>query len=338
MRIMVFDVAAESGGAISVLFEFYAEFKLDQKNEYIFILSLPELKGTSNIKVLRFPWIKKSWGHRLYFDHFIAPKLIKAYEVDKVLSLQNMIVPRTKVYQSVFVHNALPFSEYRFSLKDDKLLWFYQNIIGKNIMKSIKKANHVIVQTNWMKKKLIEQLYIDAEKIEIKQSKIDIGIKEQFRETKDSLSTFFFPASGVIFKNHKVIVDACLKLKEDGIGIKDYKVIFTVSGDENQYIAELYNLAKSNNLPIEFAGSMHRDKVFQLYSKSVLVFPSYIETVGLPLVEARMHNTPMLVADCQYSKEITDGKDNISYFDPLDSSELVRLMKGSICKSSMFTT
>ena len=39
MRIMVFDVPAESGGALSVLHEFYNEFKLDQENEYIFVLN-----------------------------------------------------------------------------------------------------------------------------------------------------------------------------------------------------------------------------------------------------------------------------------------------------------
>ena len=329
---MVFDVPAESGGALSVLHEFYNEFKLDQDNEYIFVLSLPELKETSNIKVLRFPWIKNSWGHRLYFDHIIAAKLIKDYDIDQVLSLQNVIIPHTAVYQSVFVHNALPFSEYRFRLKEDKLLWVYQNIIGKNIIKSIKKADRVIVQTNWMKNRLVEKLNVYDEKIEVKQAKIDIEIKDQFRETKDSLSTFFYPASGVIFKNHKVIVDACLKLKEDDID--EYKVIFTLNGDENKHIAELYNIVKENQLPIEFVGSMKRDEVFQLYSKSILIFPSYIETVGLPLLEAKVHSTPIMAADLCYSKEILYRYNKASYFNPFKSQELKLLMECFVSKSS----
>ncbi len=331
MRIMVFDVPAESGGALSVLHEFYNEFKLDQENEYIFVLSLPELEETSNIKVLRFPWIKKSWGHRLYFDHFIAPKLIKEYDIDQVLSLQNVIIPHTAVYQSVFVHNALPFSEYRFRLKEDKLLWVYQNIIGKNITKSIKKADQVIVQTNWMKNRLVEKLNIYDEKIEVKQSKIDIEIKDHFRETKDSLSTFFYPASGVIFKNHKVIVDACLKLKEDGID--DYKVIFTLNGDENKQITELYNTVKDKQLPIEFVGSMKRGEVFGLYSKSILIYPSFIETVGLPLIEAQMHNTPIIAVRIDYSYEILTNYKNAYYFDCFSYTELSSKMGYFLSKS-----
>lgn len=331
MRIMVFDVPAESGGALSVLHEFYNEFKLDQDNEYIFVLSLPELKETTNIKVLRFPWIKNSWGHRLYFDHIIATKLIKEYDIDQVLSLQNVIIPHTTVYQSVFVHNALPFSEYRFRLKEDKLLWVYQNIIGKNVIKSIKKADHVIIQTNWMKNRLVEKLNVNDEKIEVKQSKIDIEIKDQFRETKDSLSTFFYPASGVIFKNHKVIVEACLKLKEDGID--EYKVIFTLNGDENKQITELYNTVKDKQLPIEFVGSMKRDEVFGLYSKSILIFPSFIETVGLPLIEAQMHNTPIIAVRSDYSYEILTNYKNAHYFDCFSYTELSSRMGYFLTKS-----
>ena len=325
MRIMVFDVPAESGGALSVLHEFYNELKLDQENEYVFVLSLPELEETSNITVLRFPWIKKSWGHRLYFDHFIAPKLIKEYDIDQVLSLQNVTIPRTKVYQRVLVHNALPFSEYRFRLKEDKFLWIYQNIIGRKIMKAIKKADYVIVQTNWMKEKIIERLNIDGNKIEIKSSKINIEIKEQFNETKDSLSTFFYPASGVIFKNHKVIVDACLKLKEEKIN--DYRVVFTLTGNENPHIAELYKRAVANELPFEFSGYLETKKVFELYRKSVLVFPSYVETVGLPLLEAKKMNSPIIVSNHLAANEILNTYTKYTEFNPSSADELYEIMR-----------
>ena len=324
MRIMVFDVPAESGGALSVLHEFYNEFKLDHENEYIFIVSLPELKETSNIKVLRYPWIKKSWLHRIYFDHFIAPKLIKRHKVDKVLSLQNVTVPHSRVYQSVFVHNALPFSEYRFRFNEDRFLWIYQNIIGKGIKKSIKNADYIIVQTKWMKKIFIEEFEVNSEMVEVKPPKIDIKVEETFQMNKENLSTFFYPASGVVFKNHKVIIDACLMLKEEGI--TDYTVIFTLKGDENNHIKYMYDTVKQNKLPVEFIGSLTREEVFILYSKSILIFPSYIETVGLPLLEAKMHETPIIVSDCEYAHDILDCYDLAEYFNPFDSSSLKKYL------------
>jgi glycosyltransferase involved in cell wall biosynthesis len=175
-----------------------------------------------------------------------------------------------------------------------------------------------------MKKKFIEELMINSNKIEVKRPKVDITIKEQFWKTKDSLSTFFYPASGVVFKNHKVIVDACLKLKEEDIG--DYKVIFTLNGDENKHIAKLYNTVEENQLPIEFRGSIQRDEVFRLYLDSVLLFTSYIETVGLPLIEARMHGTPIIAPDLEYSNEILLNYESFVKVNVFDSNDLYRAL------------
>ena len=97
MRILVYDVAASSGGALTVLNSFYEEFCKDTKNEYIFVLSVCELKEQPHIKVLNFPWIKKSPLHRMYFDQVLAHKLVKKYHADKVLSLQNIELPHAGV-------------------------------------------------------------------------------------------------------------------------------------------------------------------------------------------------------------------------------------------------
>ncbi|MDU5106516.1 glycosyltransferase [Clostridium sp.] len=316
MRIMVFDVPAENGGALSVLLEFYNKFKLDGENEYIFVLSKAELSETKNIRVLYYPWIKKSWIHRLYFDNFIAPKLIKKNNVDKVFSLQNVIIPHTKIEQTLYVHNAIPFSEYKFKFVENKLLWVYQNIIGKNIFKSIKNANKVIVQTQWMKNKCIDKTKKNPNDIQVMLPKINIEVKNYFIETKESLSTFFYPASGVEFKNHKVIVDACLELKKKNIN--NYKVLFTLNGNENKGIELLYKIIKENELPIEFIGYISKERVLDYYSKSVLIFPSYIETVGLPLIEASLHKTHILVANCEYAIEILNGYKKALFFNPFD--------------------
>lgn len=328
MRIMVFDVPAENCGALSILNSFYNEYKKDSKNEYIFVVSRPELQDTSNIKVLRFPWIKKSWVHRIYFDHFIAPKLIKKYRIDKVLSLQNTVIPHTKVYQSVFVHNALPFSEYRFSLFNNILLWLYQNIIGRCIFKSIKRADRVFVQTKCMKQKCVSKLNIDDEKVDVIPTRIQAIEDRKFKGSKESFSTFFYPANGMPFKNHKLIVDACIKLKEEGI--EHYKVFFTLKGNENKNVMKLYKQVYKNKLPIKFLGSISGSEVHDFYSRSVLIFPSYVETVGLPLLEAKSHGTPIIASNNEYAKEILYDYEKIYYFNTFDVFELTKIMKSFI--------
>ncbi|MGE7647253.1 glycosyltransferase [Peribacillus frigoritolerans] len=328
MNIMVFDVPAENRGALSILNDFYDEVKLynDEKINWIFVVSKPQLQETENIKVLRFPWVKKSWAHRFLFDNFVAAKLIKKYKIDKVLSFQNVIIPRTKVPQTLYVHQPLPFVSYKFTLKENKIFWVYQNVIGKKIINSIKRANKVIVQTEWMKQSCKDKSGVKSEKIDVVSPRVNVEIKDFFKPTVDSLSTFFYPAGASTYKNHKIIIDTCKNLKNENI--IDYKVIFTLKGNENEHIMKLYKEVKDNNLPIAFVGSLSREKVFDLYTNSILLFPSYIETYGLPLLEARLHRGIILASDSPFSKEILNNYENAYFFNPFNSEELLLLMKG----------
>lgn len=332
MNIMVFDVPAENGGALSILNDFYEEAKSYRSKDinWFFVVSKPEIQETYNIKVLRFPWVKKSWWHRLFFDHFIAPKLINKYNIDKALSFQNVIIPHTNVQQVLYVHQPLSFVKYKFSLKENKLFWIYQNIISLNIINSIKKADKVIVQTKWMKSACIEKSNVLSEKIKIVPPQINIDINNFFQPNEVTLSNFFYPAGVSSYKNHKIIIEACKKLLKESV--KNYKIIVTLKGDENNHIYELYKEAKKYNLPIQFVGNLPREKVFDLYTKSILLFPSYIETFGLPLLEARLHKGLILASDSPFSHEILDGYENAHFFDPFNEIELARLIEDVLNK------
>lgn len=334
MNIMVFDVPAESGGALSVLNDFYNEVKSykDRNINWIFVVSKPKLQQTDNIKVLRSPWIKKSWFHRLYFDNFIAPKLIKKYNVDKVLSLQNVVIPYTKVKQILYIHNSLPFIDYSFAFRENKKLWIYQNIIGKNIISSIKKADKVIVQTKWMKKACMDKANVERKKIDVVYPKISTSIDNFFEANETSLKTFFYPANGMYYKNHRLIVEACKGLKKQNID--GYKVLFTLKGNENEHIKKLYKEVIKHKIPIQFVGEISREDVFELYTKSILIFPSYIETFGLPILEAKLHRGIILASDCPFSHEILDDYKNAYFFNPFNTLDLFKNMCAILEKKS----
>ncbi|MEH6889052.1 glycosyltransferase [Bacillus sp. JJ864] len=338
MNIMVFDVPAESGGALSILNDFYNEVveSNDKSINWFFVLSTPKLEETDNIKVLQFPWIKKSWGHRFYFDQVIAPGLVKKYKVDKVFSLQNVTIPRINCDQVLYVHQPLPFVDYKFSIKENKLFWIYQNIIGRNIINSIKKAKHVIVQTQWMKKACIQKAQIQNNKIEIIPPTINVAIKKYFEPNEKSLSTFFYPASNSVYKNHKIIVEACRQLKN--LTNIDYEIIFTLNGNEDQHTIDLYRQIQEEQLPIRFEGSRTREEVFELYTKSILLFPSYIETFGMPMLEARMHKGIIIAADTPFAKEILEGYENAKFFEVFNPEELSLLMHQYLQKQEQYKT
>ena len=265
--------------------------------------------------------------HRLYFDHFVAHKLVKKYKADRVLSLQNIELPHTNVPQTVYEHNALPFSEYKFKPWEAFRPWYSQQILGRMMKKSIRRAEKVLVQTNWMKEEIIRQCGIPADRVEVKFPPVEM-LKTHPWKMDETCPTFFYPAGPPAYKNHRTFLKACELLKEQEI--EDYRVIWTVTGEENEGMKKLKAEAEEKKLPIEFIGPVPRTQLFEQYASSVLVFPSYIETIGLPLLEARSVGAPILAADCLYARDGVEGYEKAEFFETFDSEALSRLMKQKI--------
>ena len=70
--------------------------------------------------------------------------------------------------------------------------------------------------------------------------------------------------------------------------------------------------------------------VLQTASEKTLVFPSYIESYGLPLAEARKCGALILASDTPFSKEILRGYKNAYFFNPFAPDELADFMQGII--------
>ena len=121
MTTLVIDVAAQFGGAETVLNHYIEEFKKDKNNRYIVILSTLHYENTDNIKFINCEWVKKSHIHRLFFDDFYIKKIVHKYKPDSILSLQNKTVRIKKIPQEVYFHNALPISEKRFKISESKI-------------------------------------------------------------------------------------------------------------------------------------------------------------------------------------------------------------------------
>lgn len=324
MRILVYDVAADSGGAATVLQSFYEEFLKDQENEYVFVLSVYELPKTDHVQVLNFPWVKKSPLHRLYFDHFAAHRLVKEYRIDKVLSLQNIELPHAGVPQIVYEHNALPFSEYRFKPWEALRPWMTQQILGRMMKHSIRRAEKVLVQTNWMKQEIIRQCRIPEDRVEVKFPPVEMLPAPPYHLDEDR-PVFFYPANASAYKNHRTFLKACELLNSKGY--ENYEVIWTVTGEENDGIRAIRKEAEEQKLPIRFEGPMPRRRLFDLYASSVLVFPSYIETIGLPLLEARSTGAWIVASDCLYARDVVGDYERAGFFDCFDAGKLCQMLE-----------
>lgn len=318
---MVFDVPAVFGGALTILNQYHDMARRDKDNEWLFIVSKPRLSETENLKVVRFPWVKKSWFHRLFFDKIYAFKLVKKYKPDKIISLQSIAVRAPGYFQELYIHQALPFCEERFSFFKNNKLWIYQNIISKFIVRSARIADSVVVQSDWMKDALCKKSNIPANKVNIVCP--TVNIHDNVKYEKGSENLFFYPASSAAYKNHNIIYKAVRILKKSGY--KNFKIVLTInkSNDFSNDYRDIEDL-------IEFCGYLNRSQVANYYSKSVLLFPSYLESFGLPLLEARLCGCPIIASDCNFAREILDGYEKADFFSPFAENELFKLLKKHI--------
>lgn len=330
MTILVIDVAAENGGALTILEQFIEEFKEDKKNMYYVAVGLPHYDDMDNIIFQNYEWVKISPFHRLYFDNIYILKVIKDIKPDMILSLQNKTVCAKGIRQEVYFHNALPISEKRFSVIESFSLWVYQNVIGSIVRHSLRRADRIIVQAKWMKNALTTKWGINENIICVNPPKEDLlamDIIEGNEKEMDNAQELFYPAHAVLYKNHGVIFRA-LRIVYRHTGIK-LKVILTA---DKKVMGRLYKKEMEEDAFFtRYVGYLSKCEMENKYRHSVLVFPSYIETVGLPLKEARQFGTTILAADCEYAREALGNYDKAYFFSPSDADKLAELIM-TYCK------
>lgn len=337
MRILVYDVAAEDGGGLFVLKKFCEDVvKLKHKEiEWFVLISTDSILCNESIKVLRESSVKKSYIHRMLFEWFRLPKLIKKIQPDLIVSLQNAPVRNCAARQFVYLHQSMQYCPKRFSfLKSiERTAAFRQHIICGVYKRMLPWADHIFVQTEWIKKATQEWLHLSSDNITVVPMNIDTSALP-IEEYKGQISkTFFYPARAEIYKNHEIVIKACRILVRSGIS--DFKVIFTLTENDGVYAQRL--IKESEGLPIEYIGNVEYQKIWKYYSQSMLIFPSYLETCGLPLVEARAAGCRILASDLPFSHETLDKYENAVFFQYDNAADLSEKMREMLEKPKYIT-
>jgi glycosyltransferase involved in cell wall biosynthesis len=74
-------------------------------------------------------------------------------------------------------------------------------------------------------------------------------------------------------------------------------------------------------------GELSRKELLTYYNSiDCLLFPSKLETWGLPLSEAKSYTKPILAANLPYAKETVGDYENVTFFDENNPKELADLI------------
>lgn len=326
-RVLVLNVAADYGGSETVLRNFFQELE-ESDVEYVFLLSRDF--GELPYKVMIYPWIKKSWFHRLYFDYFVLPRIIRNNKYDSIYSMQNTFpfwLRRANLKKFLLVHQSLQYYEgfiNIFTLEGIKLnlrKW----LIGPMIKRSIRTSDHIFVQSEWMKQKIIEDSTYSIPPVTIVSTFTISSVTSVYNDNK---SGYFYPAGSSLLKNHLFLIGAWIRLqKEYNLNPRLY---FTINENDNNFTLRLAKLIKKYDLNIELIGYLSTSEMDRMYTQSILVYPSLIETYAIPLYEGMNYNLIILAIDKDYSSEaLMEYPNGFLFSSEKDFIDLVRLLENN---------
>lgn len=329
--IVISAINLREGGTLSILQDVLSYLNSNLIDKYR-IIALVHNKNLvpecNNIEFLEFPNSIRSYFLRVYYEYFYFKKLSRKLKPYLWLSLHDMTPNVEASVRAVYCHNSTPFYNTKLSdfFKDPKVFLFsifYKYLYACNI----KKNDYVIVQQQWIGTEFKSMYSIDNIVVSKPQvPKISIEIDDQ--EVKASKYTFFYPSFPRSFKNFEVVCEAAKILNKKCIF--EFEVILTINGCENRYSKRILKKYKGVD-SISFVGILPREEVFKYYSMAdTLIFPSKLETWGLPISEFQGTHKPLLVADLPYAYETVGDYEKVTFFDPHSAEQLARLMQKSI--------
>ncbi len=268
------------------------------------------LISASRAIALEFPKSKGSWRTRLVLEWVHFDRLSKELKPAIWVSLHDITPRVTADRKVVYCHNPAPF--YRPRMRDTYLepsLLLFRYLYKFLYRINIHSNTHVVVQQEWIRghfRKLFRHRSVIVAHPEVPARDDPPPLRKPKSKT-----VFFFPALARVFKNFEVLCQAVEAMPAE---IRErMELRLTVDGTENRYARWL--VRQFGSLPgIRFIGRQDRTQMNRQYQEcDAVLFPSVLETWGLPISEAKCMNKPLLVADLPYAHETVGKYDRVSF-------------------------
>ena len=319
--IVINATAARSSGALSILNQFVTHIPPTDGNQYYFFVdtNYQEIVQAENIKYIHID--TRSWKRRIWWDEYGFRQYVKKKggQPSLIISFQNTGVKFDKrIPQLIYYHQPFPVFPQKWSLfkKQETLFFLYKHIYSYFVSRSIHQNVYFVVQIPFMKEAFLNRFKISKEKVYVippEVRTIDYENVSQMQFT-DGKRHFIYPATPLLYKNHKLLLQALQLLKERNFALfQRIKLHFTLK--ENNPLG-LKDLARSWGVDeaIVFEGVLPFQQLLSYYkSMDALLFPSYIETFGLPLLEAAGAGIAIVASDLPYAHDVIGEYEGVSF-------------------------
>lgn len=327
-RIVLSAVNFYQAGPLSVYQDALAELSRSFADRYeiIALVSSKQIFNIPGVLFIEYPKIRSSWLRRIKFEYYDLRKISRELNALLWLSVHDISPSIHASIQAVYCHNPAPFSSLKkrdviYDWKYSLFVLFYRYLYQMNILRN----DYIIVQQEWMRNRFREMYGVQNVIVAhpgIHESTETSRIASPAVFPTNEKFVFFFPAFPRVFKNVEILLEVGEILKHETI-----EIWLTFSGDESRYARMLVGKAGDTS-NIKFLGKLTREQVFERYDAAdCLVFPSRLETWGLPISEFKRTGKPMLLSDLPYAHETVGTYGNVHFFDTDNPEELAGLMR-----------
>ena len=236
--------------------------------------------------------------------------------------------------QSVYCHNAVSVNEFRWDeIKLDHKLGaftlFYRFLYGINI----KANNFVVVQQDWFRQHFMH--YYGVKNVVVAHPSIaPQAIPANVPRAAGEPYCFFYPSFPRPFKGMDLILGSARAMLQNGI--TNFEVWLTTDGTETPYARKLFS--DFGDLPnVRWLGLLPRSEVYQRYAAAdCLIFPSRLESWGMPITEFQQTGKPLITVDLPYARETVGAYPATAFFNRDQPQQLTTLMSGAVTGESVF--
>lgn len=308
------------GGGMSIYLQLCDAIRRAFNVNYEWHIFVSEGMPTPTIENASYHIVNTKGISRFLFDWYGFQKVLSEKKInpDAVISLQNTIPNSRCNNKYVYYHQPLPFYSYPVKISDPffKTYLFYHYLYPLYVKSFLNRKTFVVVQTNIIKDCFIKKFRHDPRKIGVYFPEIERPNQATIEEFNydGNYFNFVYPANASSYKEHITLFYALQELyKCDSNLAKKIRFHFTVNSGALPYLKEAIekNEMKDNFI---FYGHVSHDKLLAMIKSSHgLVFPSVIETLGLPLLETASLGVPVVANDIPYAKEVLGSYEGAIY-------------------------
>lgn len=176
----------------------------------------------------------------------------------------------------------------------------------------------IIVQTPSMARELENELGILAQTIPFRPPSANCDLAKTPRRFD-----FIYVATGEPHKNHRCLVEAWQLLASEGIYPS---LCLTLDRERDHLLLEwIESQTRGKSLRIENVGILPQTELAQYYRMSAaLIYPSTMESFGLPLLEAAEAGLSIIASELDYVRDVSVP---VQTFDPHSATSIARAVR-----------